>query len=78
VEKQWIEGKIQWIEIGTRWIEIGIQWIELKFVKAEREKEVTKKGRDFVGRFLFKLSKKLNYDDIRKLSDEYEYGVNLE
>ncbi|RGB35497.1 hypothetical protein C1646_814691 [Rhizophagus diaphanus] len=39
------------------------------------EKEVNRKCRDFVGRFLFKLSKKLDYDDFRKLSDEYEYGI---
>src|SRR5205814_177260 len=35
---------------------------------------VNRKCRDFVGRFLFKLLKKLNYDDIHMLSDEYEYG----
>ncbi|GBB84097.1 hypothetical protein RclHR1_10720008 [Rhizophagus clarus] len=46
--------------------------LKLKFVKAEREKEVNRKCRYFVGKFLFKLSKKLNYDMLT-LSDEYEY-----
>ncbi|GES99763.1 hypothetical protein RCL_jg2728.t1 [Rhizophagus clarus] len=52
--------------------------MKLKFVKSEREKEVNRKCRDFVGRFLFKLSRKLNYQDIYMLSEEYEYGNRQE
>ncbi|GBC07604.1 hypothetical protein RclHR1_07560008 [Rhizophagus clarus] len=58
--------------------EMKLKFDEMKFVKSEREKEVNRKCRDFVGRFLFKLSRKLNYQDIYMLSEEYEYGNRQE
>ena len=60
--KKYDELKVKYDEL-----KLGHNELKLKFVKTEREKEVNRKCRDFVGRFLFKLTKKLG--DIQKKDD---------